>query len=304
MVAARMLRATFSMTLHGSDLLLNAAYMQTKLANCLFCVTVSEFNRRYILNHYPGIDHRKITVHRIGVDVNFWFPLPHEAHEGFSILSVGRLHPVKNHGFLLLACRELKNRNVNFRCAIAGEGPERKNLENLISALDLCEEVRLLGNVSRSQLRRLYAEADAVVLTSHSEGIPLTLMEAMAVERIVVAPAITGIPELVVHGKTGLLYQPNSLHDFLQKLEAVRVARQALDPLRYAARAHVKSNHERAGNLSLFIDDLLQRTCATGKQSVKPAAYENTVLQQIQLPVQRNRSVSARNHEVDALARP
>ena len=68
MVAARLLRIDFSMTLHGSDLLLHGAYLDTKLAHCSFCFTVSEYNRRYILDHYPTIDPGKIILQRIGVD--------------------------------------------------------------------------------------------------------------------------------------------------------------------------------------------------------------------------------------------
>jgi len=67
-----------------------------------------------------------------------------------------------------------------------------------------------------------YDRADLVVLTSRSEGIPLVLMEAMARGRIVLAPAITGIPELVIAGKTGFLYEPGSLQDFVARLLFIR----------------------------------------------------------------------------------
>ncbi len=69
MTAARLLGIDFSMTLHGSDLLLHASYLDVKLANCRTCFTVSEYNRRYILEHYPVIDPQKIVVTRLGIDV-------------------------------------------------------------------------------------------------------------------------------------------------------------------------------------------------------------------------------------------
>src|ERR1700758_1139575 len=69
MVAARLLDVGFSLTLHGSDLLLNGAYLDAKLKNCRFCLTVSEFNRYYILQHYPEVETEKILVARLGVDV-------------------------------------------------------------------------------------------------------------------------------------------------------------------------------------------------------------------------------------------
>lgn len=64
MTAARLLDVGFSMTLHGSDLLLHAAYLDVKLANCTFCLTVSDYNRRYILDRYPQVDEGKVVVSR------------------------------------------------------------------------------------------------------------------------------------------------------------------------------------------------------------------------------------------------
>src|SRR5205823_5016870 len=72
MVAARILGATFSLTLHGSDLLVRADYLDCKLKHCQFCITVSEFNRRYMREKYPELEAHKILVHRLGVDLDFW----------------------------------------------------------------------------------------------------------------------------------------------------------------------------------------------------------------------------------------
>ncbi len=198
MVAGRLLGAGFSMTLHGSDLLVRADYLDAKLKNCRFCITISDFNRRHIIEQYRDVDADKILVHHLGVDLDAWHPpvsdLPNDR---FSILSVGRLHPIKNHGFLLLACRELKARGVKLRCVIVGEGTEREKLESLIRELEIENEVLLKGSVPREKLPKFYAEANVVVLTSHSEGVPVTLMEAMAMGRVVLAPQITGVPELI-----------------------------------------------------------------------------------------------------------
>ena len=125
MVAARILDASFSMTLHGSDLLVRADYLDIKLAQCSFCFTISEFNRRHILRRYPLTDPPKVLVQHLGIDATFWRdPVSGAGNPIFSILSVGRLHAMKNHGFLILACHALKNSGILFRCAIAGEGEE------------------------------------------------------------------------------------------------------------------------------------------------------------------------------------
>lgn len=262
MIAARILHAGFSVTLHGSDLLERADYLDVKLAACDFCCTISEFNRQYILEHYP-LSAGKVLLRRLGVDVSQWWPAAGAAaHEEFSILSVGRLHAVKNHQFLILTCHNLKAQRVNFRCVIAGEGPVRKSLQEMIARMGLQQEVILLGHVSRELLPTLYAAADAVVLTSNSEGVPVALMEAMATERLVVAPRITGIPELVTDGVSGLLYSPGSISDFLAKLEVARTRGASTARMRSAARQQIASEFNGPENLERFAADFISRVDA------------------------------------------
>ena len=136
LVAARLLDAGFSVTLHGSDLLVRADYLDTKLENCDFCFTVSNFNRSHTLKNY-SIDPNRVAVHRLGVDLDYWSPASSAKRREFSILSVGRLHAVKNHAFLVLACHSLKSSGIPFHCVIAGDGRERKPLQRLIRALEI-----------------------------------------------------------------------------------------------------------------------------------------------------------------------
>jgi len=317
-VAARLLDVRFSMTLHGSDLLLHAAYLDVKLKGCNFCLTVSDYNRRYILAHYPGVEAEKVLVSRLGVVVSdrAGRSLAERAIRGrdFTLLGVGRLHAVKDHAFLVRACAQLHTRGVPFECSIAGDGPERQHLESLIRRCGLEERVTLLGHVPREQMDSLYDRADVVVLTSRSEGIPLVLMEAMARERIILAPGITGIPELVISGKTGFLYKAGSLGDFVARLLFIRSLMQAphhpelhpyvlsaarqLDWLRHAARVQVRHNFNRKKNLESFGDLFLERVTS----QTESVLHENSVLQQIQLPVQRHGSLPLRTDGIDAVA--
>jgi len=280
MVAARLLDIPFSLTLHGSDLLLHATYLDLKLKNCAFCVTVSEFNRRFVLEHYPGIEPGKIIVRRIGVDAQVQATCPDSISPGpkpLMMMAVGRLHPVKDHSFLLRACYELKTTSADFLCLVAGEGPERPWLEHLIRNLGLEDQVKLLGHLSRQQLGSWYAMCDVVVLTSRSEGIPLVLMEAMAYGKTVLAPAITGIPELVHDGETGFLYRPGSLSDFVNKLHMIRSSSPALSGLRRAARQHVLEHFDREKNLAALADLFVSRISSKQRTDL----HENPVLQQI-----------------------
>lgn len=260
MVAARLFGVEFSVTLHGSDLLVRGDYIECKLKNCKFCIAVSEYNQNYIRRNFPSVDPDKILVHRIGVDLDFWEPRPHYTRgSALVILSVGRLHPIKNHEFLILGCKALKSAGVQFRCVIAGDGEQHARLQRLIEALGLRHEMALQGHVRREQLAKLYGEADVVVFTSHSEGIPIAAMEAMAMQCVVLAPAITGIPELIIPGKTGFLYKADSMEDFLANLEHIRAKPSSLFELRRAARMHVASDFNMNRNMERMICDFLER---------------------------------------------
>jgi len=283
MVAARFLGIEFSMTLHGSDLLLHPAYLDTKLKYCKFCVTISEFNRQHILQRHPAVPSDKVVVRRMGVDPgtrDLPASQPSRKNPRLVMLAVGRLHPVKDHAFLVRACRLLKDRKIPFACVIAGDGPQRASIEALVRDLDLAAEVRLVGHLSRPHLEAYYARAELVVLTSRSEGIPLVLMEAMARGKPVLAPAITGIPELVLDGKNGFLYRPGSLEDFVARVEVVHDSPASFGPLGRAARQHVLQHFNREKNLAAFCTLLLKHLSpAHISRTVECHSYENPILQ-------------------------
>jgi glycosyltransferase involved in cell wall biosynthesis len=306
MVAARLLDSSFSLMLHGSDLLLHRAYLDVKLQNCKFCLTISEYNRRFIATRYPEIDLAKVFIARLGVEVPEIeipkLPARHNNTEPIHLLAVGRLHAVKDHAFLVRACDYLQAQDLDFRCEIAGEGPERCRLESLIRELELEKRVKLLGHISPEQMDFLYRRADLVVLTSRSEGIPLVLMEAMARGNLVLAPAITGIPELVITGKTGYLYEPASMWDFLEKVMEVSYqlgkgpllvdetheeapsrampedSAHCLDWVRHAARVQVSHNFNRKKNLQSFSELFLHHVFRSQGEALPHAS---SVLQQI-----------------------
>jgi glycosyltransferase involved in cell wall biosynthesis len=285
LAAARLLGIGFSFTLHGSDLLQRADLLSAKLRACRFCVTVSDFNRRHILLNYPSMPAAKIIVQRLGVDRVLKWPGPADAppgkeeHRRFCLLSVGRLHRVKDYPFLIEACAQLRNQGLDFLCWIVGDGPERAALERQISASRLQRRVYLIGRVPRADLPGYYRYADLVVLTSKSEGIPVVLMEAMAHEKLVLAPAITGIPELVDPQRTGFLYQPGSLTDFVRAVSWIQANQPSLAGIQQAAAASIAATYNRQRNLSAFGEQFLARIQGSDGDDAHP------VLQQVRLSV-------------------
>lgn len=279
LVAARLLGTGYSLTLHGSDLFVQHAFLDTKLQSCDFCVTISAYNRNHILRAFPSVNPSRIVVQHLGVDIpeaqDFSSPA-RSPQSCMVLLSVGRLHEVKDHAFLLGACARLRDRDIDIFCLIAGEGPERVALEARIAALSLSDRVTLLGHVPREDLDPYYALADLVVLTSRSEGIPVVLMEAMARRKLVLAPAITGIPELVSHGETGYLYHSGSLDDFVDRVEWLCRSAGNFDSVREAAGQHVSAKFHRQRNLQAFAVMFLAHM-----RRAPLHIHENTLLQQI-----------------------
>jgi colanic acid/amylovoran biosynthesis glycosyltransferase len=283
LAASRLLGIGFSFTLHGSDLLQRADLLSPKLRACHFCVTVSDYNRQYILSNYPATSSEKVIVQRLGVDRVLQWPAaaPEVDVHGrrFCLLSVGRLHEVKDHHFLIKACAALRDQGIDFLCWIVGEGPERAALERQIVASNLRGRVYLIGHVPRADLPGYYRYADLVVMTSKSEGIPVVLMEAMAHEKLVLAPAITGIPELVEHQRTGFLYHAGSLPDFISAVRWIQGHQSSLTRIQQAAAASIAASYNRQRNLRSFAEQFLARI------PTPESAHANPLLQQIRLSV-------------------
>jgi glycosyltransferase involved in cell wall biosynthesis len=142
--------------------------------------------------YHNGVDRRLAVRREIGVDAG-----------AFLILQVARLDSLKDHLTALRTVERVANRRPDARLVLAGEGPERPAIQEFIDRHNLAERVRLLG--LRTDVGRLLAAADAFLLTSISEGIPLTLIEAMAARLPVVATNVGGVGEVVADGTTGLL---------------------------------------------------------------------------------------------------
>jgi len=119
------------------------------------------------------------------------------------LIQVARLDYLKDHATAIRTIERVAAARPGTRLVLVGEGPERGTIENLVLQRALSDHVRLLGQ--RSDIPRLLAASDIVLLTSISEGIPLTLIEAMAASRPVVSTCVGGVPEVVADGQTGLL---------------------------------------------------------------------------------------------------
>jgi colanic acid/amylovoran biosynthesis glycosyltransferase len=217
----------YSFTAHGSDLHVDRHMLCEKVREAAFVVAISAYNRD-LIDRECGGRMSEVTVIHCGVDTELFRP-PVTRRQGspLRIVCVGTLHEVKGQRVLIEACRLLRNEGVELECRLVGAGKDAATLARLIGDLGLEACVRMEGAVTRPQLVDLLGEADVLAAPSvptargKREGIPIVLMEAMAAGVPVVASNVSGIPELVEDGSTGVLVPPGdarALADALRRL--------------------------------------------------------------------------------------
>jgi glycosyltransferase involved in cell wall biosynthesis/peptidoglycan/xylan/chitin deacetylase (PgdA/CDA1 family) len=274
-VMRRLTGIPFSFTAHGSDLHVDRTMLPEKVAEAAFVATISEDNRRLILAECGERFADRVHVIRAGVDTGLFTPSPNGngARPGapLRMLCIGTLHEVKGQVHLVEACRLLAERGVDVRCRLIGDGPDRPELERRIAAAGLQNTVILAGPRMREEVAEELAGADVLVAPSvptrhgRREGIPVVLMEAMSAGLPVVASGISGIPELVSDGESGLLVppgDPEALADALGRLAA--------DPeLRRRLGAEGRRTVEEGFDVERSADELVARFAASAREAAR-----------------------------------
>lgn len=237
-LAARFAQIPYTLTLHAKDIYhasVDPALMRDKLRDAAGVVTVSDYNARYLAETYGEA---ASAVRRIynGLDLSRFEYAPPSA-DSHEILAVGRLVEKKGFDVLIDACRILRERGVKFHCRIVGDGTERADLLSRIERMGLSELVSLPGPLPHAALIGIFRQAAllaapcVVANDGDRDGLPTVLLEAMALGTPCVSTAVTGIPELVRDGGTGLCVQPQdpeALADALGRLLADRPLRERL----------------------------------------------------------------------------
>jgi glycosyltransferase involved in cell wall biosynthesis len=215
-VIHRLTGLPYSFTAHGSDLHVERRMLSQKVEEAAFVATVSRYNRRLIVAECGERHAGKVHVVHAGVDTALFAPHRNgrAPDRPLRVLCVGTLHEVKGQAHLVEACRLLAGQGVELSCRLVGDGPDRRLLERRVADAGLQEHVALVGGRTRSEVAAELAAADVLVAPSirtragKREGIPVALIEAMSSGLPVVASDLSGIPELVEHGVSGLLTPP------------------------------------------------------------------------------------------------
>jgi colanic acid/amylovoran biosynthesis glycosyltransferase len=237
---------SYSFTVHGPEEFDKADlwHICEKIERASFVIAISSFGRSQLYRHCPRAHWSKIEVIHCGVDATFLEAAPAPIPDAPRLVCVGRLSEQKGQLLLLEALGELHRRGRAFTLSLVGDGELRPAVEEAISRLDLQNHVHLEGWANETTVRRLMLEARALVVPSFAEGLPVVIMEALALGRPVVSTYVGGIPELVLKN-CGWLVPAGSKDDLVAALEEVLTASPAaLEALGKAGRARVKARHE------------------------------------------------------------
>ena len=221
MLASTLAGIPFSMTVHGLELLTAEQWgLGSKIAASALTVCISSFGRAQCMLFASPEHWKKIHVVHCGLDGEFLDDPPPHRPDAATLVCVGRLSPEKGQVLLVQAAALLRDRNVAVDVVLVGDGPSRAEIERTGSERGLAGNVRVVGWQSSAEVRRWITQGRALVVPSLSEGIPVVLMEAMALQRPVIATYVGGIPELVRPGDNGWLVPAGSVDDLADAMEA------------------------------------------------------------------------------------
>lgn len=206
---------TYGFTVHGPDVFVHRLLLREKIAGAQFVRCTSMFNEAFLAGLYPVETQGKLHVIPTGVNPDVYAEATRLARKkrpaSLQLLSVAALTPSRGFPVLIDACARLIRAGFDIECTIVGEGRLRLVTEQWIARHGLTGRVRLPGALPQHEVARLMGEADIFVFPSiiavngQMDGIPVSLMEAMAAGKPVVTSAISGIPELVRDEVNGLL---------------------------------------------------------------------------------------------------
>jgi glycosyltransferase involved in cell wall biosynthesis len=197
----------WSFTIHGPKEYDNVqpVGLAEKIRRCAFVVAISSYGRSQL---YRLVEHAlwsKVKVVHCGLEAAYFAVAVSPAPAARRLVCVGRLCEQKGQLLLVEAARRLAAQGITFELVLAGDGELRSEIEASIRRHKLQDRVRITGWISGTEVREQIQAARALVLPSFAEGLPIVIMEAMALRRPVISTYVAGIPELVQTGEHGWL---------------------------------------------------------------------------------------------------
>ena len=239
----------YSFTVHGPEEFdkVKAIALVEKVERAAFVVTVSCFGKSQLYRWCEQGQWSKIHVVHCGVDDAFLAQPSIAVEAEPRLVCVGRLCEAKRHLLLLEAVGQLATEGLQFKLVLVGDGPLRAEIETLSARLGLQNYVEVLGWASNSEVRQHILASRAMVLPSFAEGLPVVLMEALALGRPVISTYVAGIPELVEPGVCGWLVPSGSIEALTAAIRAaLQLPVEKLEQMGRAGAERVAQRHDAA----------------------------------------------------------
>jgi glycosyltransferase involved in cell wall biosynthesis len=255
---------TYSFTVHGPDEFdrVQSTHLATKVRGAAFVVAVCSFGRSQLLRITDHANWDKVQLIRCCVDPGFVGDDPGEVSDAQRLVCVGRLTAQKGQLLLLEAMADLVAQGRQFELVLVGDGELRGEIEALIAREGLGGRVRITGWANAETVRREILSSRAAVLPSFAEGLPVALVEAMALGRPVLSTYVAGIPELVVSGSSGWLVPAGAKEELKEAICAcLDTPVDVLREMGRAARSRVMERHDEATEIDRLAA-LFERTLA------------------------------------------
>jgi colanic acid/amylovoran biosynthesis glycosyltransferase len=236
----------YSFTAHGPEEFdkVEALALPEKIRRAAFVVAISSFGKSQLYRWCDAKQWSKIQVVHCGLDESFLGYSPSPVPDVPNLICVGRLSEQKGQFLLLDAVAQLAAAGVVFQLTLVGDGPLRPDIEAFIAQHGLHNTVKLVGWASNATVRQMVLDSRALVLPSFAEGLPVVLMEALALHRPVITTYVAGVPELVTPG-CGWLITPGSVESLVEALHQVLTTPVAeLGQMGHTGAARVLAQHD------------------------------------------------------------
>jgi glycosyltransferase involved in cell wall biosynthesis len=258
---------TISATIHGPDEFNDPAgfCLREKVEASAFIIAISNFARSQLMRYSTYEHWNKIDVCYLGIDPSVFDPRP-PRHDSSPcrLICVARLAPVKGQHVLVDAMHTLIRQGREVTLSFVGDGPDRSALERHVAHLGLTGKVIFEGWCNQDRVKALYQSSDIFVLASFAEGVPVVLMEAMAMEIPCIATRITGVPELIADGVEGLLVTPSDPAELAAAIARMIDSAELRDGIGKASREKVVSRFHLGKNVTALSAIFERRFTASG----------------------------------------
>ena len=261
LIVSRIFPVTMSFGVYGFGELHNPSesHLRQLIEGAIFVRSISRYGRSQLMLSSPRSEWSKLIYAPLGIDAAEFAPgAPRALSMPPRLLCVGRLAREKGQALLLEVVAALNAEGCPVHLRLVGDGPDRTWLELRAAELGIASNVQFAGRVDQDRLMTMYRETDAFVLSSMAEGIPMVLMEAMAMRIPCVAPRITGIPELIEHGVEGMLFAVADVQDLKEKIRNLLETPGLCEQIGRQARARVIRDYDAVRNSGCFAEVLTQ----------------------------------------------